>query len=159
MAVKFKIKTKIHKVINHSDPESSISDVESLRSSLQKTVDSQRCLVIDSVTGTHDYRLLSPSIIPEKSIPVNENGDPVHYLCFDGKKLEPLNYFPVENDNKTPSDCFRAQWWEGLRVILAFHNQAIEKIKLGIFVGLAVALIFILFIIGAQAMGGNNVVS
>lgn len=112
------------------------------------------CLIIDSTTRSHDYKLLPNELIPEGSIPVDE-GDFVHYLKFDGEKLIPLNYFPDDNLNKTPEDCYRSQWWDGLKIISSFMSSTAEKIKLGIFIALSVGLLIILFLIAMTATGGS----
>lgn len=142
----------------HSKTDEVIGDMEALANSLNHQRTESLCLIVDSESGSHRYKVLDKAIIPEKSIAVVDNGEQTHYLLFDGTTLEPLDYFPKDNDNKTPQDCYRAQWWEGLKRMLSFSNQTIEKIKLVIFVVLAAALIFILFIMGTIAMGGNNVV-
>jgi hypothetical protein len=148
-----RIKEKVHQ----GNTDDTIDSLEALKNSLNHQRNEQKCLVIDDLSGTHRYKMLDKAIIPKNGIPVIDKGEQVYYLQFDGTTLEPLDYFPIDNNKKTPQDCYRSQWWEGLKKMLSFGNQTIEKIKLAIFVCLAAALVFILFIIGIVAMGGDTV--
>lgn len=149
-----KLKERVHQ----GNTDDTIDTLEALANSLNHQKTTTNCLVFDSLSGTHRYKMLDKAIVPSNSIAIVDNGEQTHYLLFDGATLEPIDYFPTDNDKKTPQDCYRAQWWEGLKKMLSFGNQTIEKIKLAIFVCLTVALVFILFIIGIVAMGGNTVV-
>ena len=110
------------------------------------------CLIIDSITRSHDYKLLPNEMIPPSSIPVDE-GDFVYYLKFNGEELSPLNFFPEDNLNKTPEDCYRAQWWDGLKIISSFMSSISEKIKLGIFIALSIGLLIVLFFLAMTLTG------
>lgn len=112
-----------------------------------------RCLVIDEPSASWGYRILSSALIPEGSIPINDKGELTHYLCFDGREIRALNYVPTDNDDKTPEDCFEAGYWEELEVVLSLANPWFEKIKLGVFVALAIGLLIVLFMISAVALG------
>lgn len=129
-----------------------IIDTEDQLKSFVEVEDYQRCLIIDESTGVYGYRELKSTLIPEGSIPVNDEGVYTHYLIMNGK-LEALNYLPTDNKDKTPEDCFEAQYWEELYKISKFGKSLFEKIQIGLFVGIIVGLLIILLMIGLAAMG------
>ena len=111
-----------------------------------------RCQVVFEETRTCGYRYLKQNLIPENSIPITDNGL-THLLNLDKGKLSYIDYVPTDNKSKTPQDCMEATSWEELAGILGIGLPTIEKIKLGIFVGLCAAFTVVLFLISVVAMG------
>lgn len=130
-----------------------LTTTEELKTSLTSENGKVRCAIISETGTVWAYRYLESKLVPGKSIPVNDEGILTHYLCLDDSKLIPLNYLPKDNEEKTPHDCFEAGFWEELEGILGVGNELIEKIKIGVFVGLSIGLMIILFLISTMAMG------
>lgn len=146
---------------------SNLTTIEELKETVSYTPDFVRCLVVNEETATHGYRRLSKDIIPPGSIPVIDDGIPTHYLTLNGT-LSPMVREPDDSDMPTatdedgqklidgftsPEDCFEAQFWDELEFIQNLNTPLIEKIKLGIFVGLIVCLIIVLFLLAVMVMG------
>lgn len=148
-----KIKDKIGRISRvNRDSKNIIGDIEALNASINHKNGYHQCLIFDQRSGTHYSKMLSTEIIPD-CVPLNDSGELVYYLLFDGSLLEPLDYLPNDNANKTPLDCYQAQWWEGLKKILSIKTSLGERIKLGIFVALAFGLMVLIFLLGAQSIG------
>lgn len=130
-----------------------INSCDDLKNTLSSKDNFSRAIVIDEQSLTWGYRNLATDLIPDTSIPINDS-ELVHLLSFDGGNLQPIDYMPENNENKTPEDCFEAQYWEELKTFLGLSSSLMEKIKLTIFVVLAVGLIIVLFMIASIAMGG-----
>jgi len=114
-----------------------------------------RCIVVNEDTATWGYRNIATDIIPKDSIPVFEDGELTHFLNYYDKKLTPIVYTSTDNANKTPEDCYEAQFWEELEKVLSLRNNLMEKIKLGIFVALAICEVIVMFLFGVILMGGG----
>ncbi len=132
-----------------------IANTEELKKSMHHANGSERAYVVNELNSTCGYRNLVSTILPEKSIPILDKGRLTHILGFNGEKLWPIDYLPVDNKDKTPQDCFEAQCWDELGIVLSLGDKWMEKIKLGIFIALIVCFTIILFLISAIAMGGH----
>ena len=129
-----------------------ISTIESLHTSMVHVNSYVNCVVVNEPAITWGYRKLKNELLPKDCIPVLDNGL-TYLLNFDGEKLWPINYTPDDNQDKTPQDCFEAQCWDDLERIIRLLSSTVEKIKLGVFIALAVCLVIVLFLISAMAMG------
>ncbi len=113
-------------------------------------------LIVDELSSSWGYRDVASDLIPVGAIPLLDKGEITYVLGFDGKKLWPIDFMPLTDDeDKTPQDCFEAQCWDELDIVLKMVSSLAEKIKLGIFVGLAVGELIVLFLIASIAMGGK----
>ena len=117
---------------------------------------SVRCIVVNETTFQFDYHDLAHSLIPTDSIPILD-GDLTHLLSFNGEKFVKIDYTPTDNDDKTPQDCFEAGCWDELERLFTLESKILEKIKLGVFIALAICLLIVFFLVSTMAMGGGSI--
>ena len=130
-----------------------LDDVNDLNNPSAKSNGYINCIIVNEPLTLVEYKSVKKENIPTDSIPVIDNNEVTHLLNWDGKALTPILYLPPENTDKTPEDCFEATCWGELTRILGVGLAGIEKIKLGIFIALAVGLVVVLFLLSSIAMG------
>lgn len=108
-----------------------------------------QCIVIVEKTGEKTYPKIAKALIPEDSLERNYKGVPCHLLGLtkDGVlwAIEPENEIKI---NESPKDCFLALDYENeVTAVFGLSEGAVEKIKIGLFIGLCIAELIILFLI------------
>jgi len=131
-----------------------LGDIETLTRTMADDEYSALCLVVSDLTGRYGKYRLSKDVIPKDSIPIDDGGDLVHQLNFDGKELHPLELFPIENDGNSAVSCYKAGHWPWLSRIIGRSKWTTgEVIKLGLLVGVAIAELIFIWLITAQSGG------
>lgn len=139
---------KIKRLIEYKE------DIEELKDIPQGMINA---IIFVENTGMYGERLIDRNLLPDGVVERKEKGHPVVLLGLDESGLWPI----VEDDDDTPDssplDCYGALPWDELNELLRFIDSLGEKIKLGIFFGLAFCLLITFFLIGTIAMGGGHV--
>ena len=130
-----------------------IEDINELSRTMESPNGHVKSLVVDETTLAFGYREIVRGLLPKNIWPVLE-GDPVYLLGFDGKELWAIDYQPDDNEDQTPQDCFEATCWEELQRILGVGTSMMEKITIGVFVGLTIAFLVVIFLLVPIAGGG-----
>jgi len=151
MGIKSKIKRKFKK------PKiQTYTDMDGLTEELRCYNGEVRCLIVNQTVTpcVYDYKIVPSGLIPEGSVPFDDGGL-THWLKTDGKTFFPLfDRSTVETKPQSPISTFMTGWWPGLRRIIHTKTEITEKIKLGVFIGLAFALVIVLFMLSVVALGG-----
>ena len=129
-----------------------INTIETLNSSMDHVNGHVNCVVVNEPAISWGYRKVKSALIPDGCIPVLDDGL-TYLLNLDGTNLTSIDYTPTDNTDQTPQDCFEAQCWDDLERIVRLSNNTVEKIKLGVFIALAICLVIVLFLISVMAMG------
>lgn len=144
-----------NRVFRPRNVESIISDDEVASLTLQD-VDQLFCFIFVEKTRTMVRRMLSTEHIPDGYIERNYKGNPCCVLGLDKENkfwlIEAQNKVEV---NESPQDLFIAlQCEKEVNETYGLSDSALEKVKIGILVGLCFAELIVLFLIFGAAAGG-----
>jgi len=135
-----------------------IKDDEALKHlAVADTTELINCKVIVEKTGKGYDREIARPLIPGDSLERKYHGRPFHLLGLD---LEG-NLWAIEPDNTikkndSPKDCFIAlQCEKEVTAIYSIGEGWVEKVKIGLFIGLCIVELIILFLIITAASGGS----
>ncbi len=147
------MKQSLFALLNLNSKEKILSSPVELYDALYHTNGRAHCLIIDENSSHWGYYDISPTLLPKGCIPILDK-ESTYFLNFDGKELTAIDYLPTDNQDQTPQDCFEAGCWDELEEVLYLGSKTGEKIKLGVFVALAIAFCVILFFVGMATVGG-----
>ena len=94
--------------------------------------------------------------IPVGTFPVNYQGDLTYIMGIDkmGSYAIDLDPSANEKDPISPLDLFEARSCQGpVYEIWGFELSAVDKIKFGLFIGLIIVLVIVIFLMATQQMG------
>ncbi len=113
-------------------------------------------MIIVERTRKRIFRYVSEKCIPSDSFEKDFKGKWIHVLgCDLMGKLWPLEMPPVV-EGRMPTDLFMAKHCaEEVNEVYGLSNPLTEKIKLGILVGLCIAILIVIFLI-ATSQGGAH---
>ena len=141
--------------VKHFNRKTKIENEASLNEALSRIKRPKQCLIVIEDEGTCDYFTLDESLIPPGTIPIIDRGVETYLLGQNlGKILWALDHRPTNTGKESPQDCFKAGSWGKLRTIIYPTNSVIEKIKLGIFIGLAIGMMILIFMVTTVSNGG-----
>lgn len=112
-------------------------------------------LVVNENKNTWGFKYLDRELIPDESRERDFKNKPFYVVGYNNEGLYPIEAQKEVVEGESPQDLFIAlQYEQEVDATYSLTESAIEKIKLGIFIGLAVFLMIILMMISLTVMGG-----
>ena len=111
-------------------------------------------MIIVEATKKRIFRNIPKPYLPKGSFEREYNGQHLHILGLDlGGNFWPITVPPKIVKNELPTDLFQAKHCAlEIEEVYGLGSSTIQKIKIGILVGLCIAIVFVIFLMFGSAM-------